>query len=132
MLAPDEAALWSLDEGECFDDPVPAGSGVVELQRCEDPHDNEVLAVVEHPASAADYPGDEAMIDFAVETCTDAFETRVDPADRSELDHDWFSRPVAATWAEGHHAVVCVLWDEEMDPLVGSMLVAAESREATP
>lgn len=99
----------ALPDSACLDDPASAGTLVVELQRRADPHDNEVLAVVDHPAPEADYSGDNGMIVFAVETCTDAFKTRVDPADRGRLAYDWFTRPVATTWEAGAHAVVCVL-----------------------
>ncbi|TVR36596.1 MAG: septum formation family protein [Nitriliruptor sp.] len=112
--------VFSVAPGDCFDDPDNAVDEIsdVPLVDCEEPHDNEVYAVVE--LEDGDYPGDEAVLNRAQDTCLDAFEPYVsEPYATSELFATWLV-PTEGSWSEGDREVVCVLFDAD-GPLEGSM-----------
>ena len=78
-------AMWSgLQEGQCFDDYddwQEMGSEVLDVIDCDEGHDNEVYAIVEHPGAGplATYPGDAAIERFADQVCSVEFDQRVAP-----------------------------------------------------
>ena len=73
------STLFHLQTGDCFHSSAgTAGRTVgikdVTIVPCDQAHDGEVFAVVTHPASKdADYPGDEAVADFAAAECLGRF-----------------------------------------------------------
>ena len=116
----------ALQQDQCFDDPDEFDvHAPLPLVDCDEPHDNEVYAVVEHPAAGPkeDFPGDAEMERFAEEACEDQFERRVDPAVADSVG-DFFIWPDEFTWLAGHQAATCVLFDLDLAELVGSMQVA--------
>ena len=131
LLPSGEVSILALRESECFDDAATFDSFIVELRQCSTSHDNEVLAVIEHPSPLADYPGDDAMIDFAVAGCSEAFANRVDPNLRELLDFEGISGPVDATWEDGHHTVVCAVWDRNLGKLDRSVVTLGQSGSTT-
>lgn len=105
--------VFSLDVGDCFDDPDDASEAVADLPlvACDEPHDNEVYAVIELPDEA--FPGDEAILERAETDCLGAFEPYVGTAyGDSTLFATWLV-PTEASWSDGDREVVCVLFDRE-------------------
>jgi hypothetical protein len=112
--------VFSVAPGDCFDDPDTAADEIsdVELVDCDEPHDNEVYAVVE--LEDGDYPGDDVVLARAQDVCLDAFESYVsEPYATSELFATWIV-PTQGSWSDGDREVVCVLFDGD-GPLEGSM-----------
>ena len=112
--------VFSVAPGDCFDDPDPGVDEIsdVPLVDCQDPHDNEVYAVVE--LEDGDYPGDDVVLNRAQDICLDAFEPYVaEPYATSELFATWIV-PTEGSWSDGDREVVCVLFDDD-GPLEGSM-----------
>jgi len=112
--------VFSVDTGDCFDDPDAAGDEIsdVALVDCEQRHDNEVYAVAS--IEQDDYPGDEAVLARARDLCLDAFEPYVaTPYATSELFATWIV-PTEGSWSDGDREVVCVLFDAD-GPLDRSM-----------
>jgi hypothetical protein len=73
------STLFHLRTGDCFHSPAGTSGRTVGIKDvttvpCGEAHDGEVFAVVTHPAAAgADYPGDEAVADFARAECLQRF-----------------------------------------------------------
>lgn len=112
--------VFSLEAGDCFDDPEDATETIADLPLvdCDVPHDNEVYAVVELPDGA--FPGDDAVHQRAETGCLDAFEPYVDtPYEDSTLFATWLV-PTERSWDDGDRAAVCVLFDPD-GPLDTSM-----------
>ena len=117
----DEADVFELDVGDCFDQVQP-GDGTVESVvsvDCDQPHDHEVYAVYDLDDDA--WPGAEAVRDEAEDGCRLRFEIYVGVAYvDSELAAAAFW-PTEESWREhGDREVVCFLSDPE-GPLTGSM-----------
>lgn len=111
--------VFSVAAGDCFDDPEPGVNEISELPLvdCEEPHDNEVYAVVD--LDDGDFPGDDAALRDAQDVCLDAFEPYVGASyATSELLATWIV-PTEGSWSDGDRAVVCVLFGDGR--LEGSM-----------
>lgn len=112
--------VFSLDVGDCFDDPEGGSEAIADLPlvACDEPHDNEVYALVELPDEA--FPGDEEILEVAAVDCLDAYEPYVGASyEDSTLFATWLV-PTEASWDDGDRQVVCVLFDRE-GPLTASM-----------
>jgi len=104
----------------CFDDPTEFDTaGYITPIPCEDPHDNELYAVLEMPHDT--WPGRSAAVDWAVDACETQLETYTgDISEESSFDWDaWL--PHEEGWQAGARSVQCVLWDHELNKLIGSM-----------
>ena len=117
--------MFALNVGECFDDPpnIGAGTQVQELEGipCEQPHDNEVYALIDYPAGDSDpYPGDEEVLAFIDEECVTAFEEYVDGEYLASNLEFGNLRPTEGSWAQGDREVVCFLYDSSLEPLTES------------
>lgn len=110
-----------LARGDCFDDPAVSDAiAEIDLVDCAQSHDNEVFAnlVIEQTV----YPGDEAIADFAFDSCLDPFEAYVGEAYAdSTLDYT-FLAPTAESWNQvGNRVVTCILYSADLAKLTGSM-----------
>jgi len=102
-----------LKVGDCFDIPAEMVD-VKDVQHhpCNESHTAEVFAVVTHPAARdADYPGDDAVADFAAAECLQQFPsytgTSYDDSDLAVAS----VRPDHDSWAaKNDRAVACVLY----------------------
>jgi hypothetical protein len=105
-----DVSAFDIAVGDCFAfGPGDAkGSGEidgVDLQSCDDEHDNEAYATVE--ATQASWPGQEALWDFADEGCYAEFESFVGiPWDDSAADFGYLT-PTEQSWSEGDREVLC-------------------------
>lgn len=112
--------VFSLEVGDCFQDPDSATEEVRAVQAvdCDEPHDNEVYAVFDLPDG--DFPGADAIAEASLEGCLDRFEQYVGTAyPASELYATWLY-PTETSWGEDDREVVCVLFAQD-EQLEGSM-----------
>ena len=92
----------------------------LDLVPCEDTHHLEVFLITSHPD--VDYPGDEALSDWAVDACHQGFGAYVGRSyeEATELDFTYFS-PTSSGWRSGDREVVCMVGDAEGGTLIGSV-----------
>lgn len=113
---------FELRIGDCFDD---GGSqygdevGSLPGVPCEQPHDNEVYAVVKLDLS--EFPGDEAMGDVAMERCMGRFASFVGMEYESSALDIYTLYPSEDSWRQSDREVVCAVYDMELNKLEGSM-----------
>jgi hypothetical protein len=113
-------SVFQLRPGDCLDPGTEAAGEVDTIQAvpCDDPHTQEVFAVLDYPADEGDaYPGEADIREFADASCLEAFGeyTGSDYAD-STLYFSYL-RPSADSWKNtDDRQVVCVIVakDEQM------------------
>jgi hypothetical protein len=115
----DGGDVFSLEVGDCFDEPEDAEQvSQVPVVDCAEPHGNEVFAVFDLPDG--DYPGTEAVQTAASDGCLgDRFESYVGTAyPESEIFASalW---PTEGSWGAGDREVVCFLFEPGVQ-LIGS------------
>jgi hypothetical protein len=112
--------VFSLQVGDCFQDPEAAAEEVHEVQTvpCDQPHDNEVYASLDLPDG--DFPGADAIAEASLDGCLERFEEYVGtPYHASQLYATWLY-PTESSWGEGDREVVCVLFAQD-EQFEGSM-----------
>lgn len=100
-----------LQAGDCIE--VPEGDDIGALQRrpCEEPHDAEVFGIVSSPAEeGAPYPGSDALVAYAGESCLgNVFTDYVGVTrDTSQLEH-FEIVPQKSAWDDGRRRLVCAV-----------------------
>ncbi|MGF1668763.1 MAG: septum formation family protein [Acidimicrobiia bacterium] len=118
-------SVFSMEVGLCFNDEADAADEVSSVPDvpCEEPHDNEVFALVQY--SGETFPGAEAMQAEAADLCIGQFEAYVGLAyEESELDV-YPLVPTQASWDNGDREIVCALYALDLSELTGSMKGAA-------
>ncbi len=114
----DTQSVFDLEVGSCYD--LPSGDVVEEVRvvDCDEPHDQEVIALVQYPAGPGEeFPGSEEIGAFADDECTSQFEQYVGvPYAESEL-LGFALMPTAETWPVGDREIVCAVYleDEQLD-----------------
>ena len=106
------ADVFSLQPGECFDEPDDPTEQLTEVAivDCEEPHDNQVYALFD--VDDGEFPGDE-VAGLARDGCIERFEDHVGFAYAdAELFATWLY-PSSASWDDGDREVICVLFDED-------------------
>jgi hypothetical protein len=117
--------VFDVQVGDCLVEP--SGEGNIEefeTLPCEDTHDLEVFALVDHPdESSADYPGEASITDWGGEECYQRFEGYVGASWESSLDLNYFFvYPSEDAWSQGERELICsVAPFVEGDQLTGSM-----------
>ena len=105
-------AVADLNLGDCFDEPTTEGDvSDVQHQPCDQPHDAEVMLVVQHPADASTaYPVVSGFDDYIGETCVPAFSayTGRDFQTDTEFDLGYF-HPTLTGWGEGDREFTCYI-----------------------
>ena len=112
---------FELRTGDCFDDSDSLYGGEVESLPgvpCDQPHDNEVYAVVQ--VDLPEFPGDDAMGDLAMERCMGQFSSYVGTAYESSSLDIYTLYPSEDSWRQSDREVVCALYDMELNKLEGS------------
>jgi hypothetical protein len=124
---PEQIAISALEVGDCFDDPAFASTETTTasettLVQCFDPHDAEVFAAVRYTQGlTADFPGEEAVQDYAGDQCVDRFDDFVGTPyveSRLEVGTVW---PTEESWEEGDRSALCVVFDAEHRKIEGTM-----------
>lgn len=118
---------FELEIGDCFNVEEDADSDVdelvkVELIDCEEEHLFEVFEFVNHPAGDDDeYPGDEAIRDFAFEECELEFEDYVGVSYDDSTYYIAYLWPSDESWEAGDREIVCTVHQgREPTPAEGS------------
>lgn len=121
LAACSPGSVFSLEEGDCFDDEGEFSDEVsdVPIVDCSEPHDNEVYVIIEMTES--EFPGFDATADRADNECLPAFESFVGAEyATSELDFGWLI-PTTDSWANGDRQIVCFLYRVDFGKMTGSM-----------
>jgi hypothetical protein len=118
----------ALRVGDCLDLPIDAqvSFGSVRAVPCDEPHHLEKYLDASHPAQPhGDWPGDEAIGDWAVDRCHAGFEPYVGRAyeDALELDFYYFY-PSPQAWGSGERQVQCFVMRSDRSPVVGTVASA--------
>lgn len=118
-----DQSVFALEVGTCFNDPESIDDvRSVVVVPCDQPHDNEVFALVTHPAGPDDpYPGADVIAEFAVQECQGAAFTEYVGIEyaRSRYFTNQLT-PSDGSWRQGDREVVCILFDPTMQ-LSGSV-----------
>jgi hypothetical protein len=115
--------------GDCFDEPTAAAETIEDVQHqpCNEPHDNEVMIVTNHPAAdGAPYPSDAEMEVFVDEKCVSAYQgySGRDPSTESEIGLAWYV-PTTEGWNDGTRKVICYLYRNDGAKMTAPLRVAA-------
>lgn len=116
-----------LKPGDCFDDPITAGSSAAEIKDvqhhpCTEPHLYEVLETIAFPTSGgAVFPGETGFDSFIIEKCSAVFASYVGIAqEQSSLTYLAYT-PVESGWNKGDRDITCFLGSFDGSMLTGSM-----------
>lgn len=123
-----DQSVFELAVGTCFNDPGSAEEiQAVVAVPCEEAHDNEVFALVNHPAGdEAPFPGREALSALGDEQCQgQLFEDYVGMAYPDSRYHATQLTPTEGSWAQGDREIVCLLYDPEVQ-ITGSARGSAQ------
>lgn len=115
-----QSSAFSVVAGDCLNDSGQTDVLTVPVVDCTVPHDLEAFATATMPDG--DFPGEEAITEFAEESCAAAFVDFVGvPADETRLSFTHFS-PLEPSWARGDREVLCLVGDPKgpvSEPLEG-------------
>ena len=114
-----DANVFAVRVGDCFnDDGVGEDIFSLPVVPCAEPHDNEIYADV--IMSGSEYPGEEAIWDYADEACYQEFPRYVGTSyEKSTLDF-WYLYPTAEGWdTQNDRLIQCVVFGD--DQLTGSV-----------
>ena len=130
VISPGEVSVFELRAGDCLD-PDPDLSGEVDhipVVPCDEPHRQEVFAVVTHPEDA--YPGAAGVAEFADVACPQELD---DGLGLSLADGVLFSYllPSFDGWnVDGDRDIVCVLVFPDRDEVTGSVVAGTKQLPA--
>lgn len=109
LLAAADIGVFDLQVGDCladFDDEDEVTT--VHAVPCAEEHSAEIFAALEFP-DGDEYPGDQAVKDFADDECPDRFEQFVGvPWEESEFSYGYLG-PTATSWDGGDREILCTV-----------------------
>jgi len=120
--------VFQVRAGDCLGAGGDAEEGVstVTAVPCDQPHESEVFALVDHPADEdAEFPGEDAIGEFGDGECVEAFATYVGTAYADSRYGIATFVPSPESWADGDREVVCMATDGTGGELSGSVRDAA-------
>jgi hypothetical protein len=132
VIAAGPWSVFDLRPGDCIGDVVALQGDVDELPLvpCEDPHTQEVVAVVRHPDDA--YPGAGAVATFADRACLTALEAELGLTIDDGIAFSYLL-PTFEGWNKnGDRSIVCVLVFPEDVGMVGSFVAGTATSRAHP
>ena len=108
-------SVFDLEVGDCFSVESDELTTVVVVD-CEDSHEYEAFALLDHEAGEADpYPGDEAMLEYGNTACQAPFQAYVGREYESSIWYITSVLPSEETWAAGDREFVCTLNQQDAD-----------------
>lgn len=124
--------VTDLEVADCFESrslarAVETGEAVemvaVEVIDCADPHGFELIDEVLHPASTpAEYPGDDAIDEFARDECLARFDDAIGLSfAESTLDLLWLT-PIRTGWRDGDRTIQCIATRLDGRPLTRDVI----------
>ena len=115
-----QTSAFDLEPGVCFDDVEGTDVESVPTVACDQPHDNEVFAVLNYPAGGDEpYPGDSAMQSYADTECKGPFQDYVGLDYDSSVFYVFPITPSEGSWGQGDREIICALY-EQGEKLTGS------------
>jgi len=120
------SSVFDLEVGTCFNDEGETGTeqqvSSVPTVDCDEPHDNEVFAVVDLPDG--EFPTDVAA--QAQEICDGEVFTEYLGIPMLESEYSALTiYPTSETWADGDREVVCALYRDDLQRMTGLQRGAA-------
>jgi hypothetical protein len=124
-----DLGVFDVRVGDCFNDPpdlISSADALIEsfvAVPCSEPHDNEVYALVDHPAGDDQpFPGIDALDEYGAGVCFSAFRPYVGRSyESSELDFFSFT-PSEEGWERiDDREIICALYEVNLARLTGSM-----------
>ena len=114
-----------LKAGDCFERPSGRFKNV-ETVACDQEHDLEAFAVLDHPAPEdAPFPGMDALVRYAIPECNRQFPGYAGvPFEQLNLK-DVYITPRESAWKDGARRVVCAVGSEDERPTTGSIKAGA-------
>jgi hypothetical protein len=122
----DDGVKYSdLKAGDCFERPSGRFKNV-ETVPCDQDHDLEAFAVLDHPAAKdAPFPGMDALLRYASPLCLAQFQPYAGvPFDQLNLK-DVYITPRESAWKDGARRVVCAVSAEDEQATKGSIKAGA-------
>lgn len=118
-----DTSVFRTRPGDCFDDPEPGRQlGQLDVTPCDQPHDNEVFATVDHPAPAdMPFPGHDGVVAYAEQACPAPFAAYVGIAYAQSRFSLFPIVPSQESWVKGDRQIICALYDNEAGKLTGSV-----------
>ena len=108
-------SVFDLEVGDCFSVESDELTTVVVVD-CEESHEYEAFAVLDHEADEADpFPGDEAMLEYGNTACQAPFQAYVGIEYESSIWYISSVLPSEETWATGDRELVCTLNQQDAD-----------------
>ena len=125
LLGEDGVKYSDLKAGDCFERPSGRFKNV-ETVPCEQDHDLEAFAVLDHPAGEDEaFPGMDALLRYASPQCLAQFPGYAGvPFDQLNLK-DVYITPRESAWKDGARRVVCAVSAEDERPTKGSIKAGA-------
>jgi hypothetical protein len=121
-----ETSVFDLRPGDCFSSGETAIVSVLVVD-CDQRHVYEAFAVFDHEAGPDDdYPGDDAIGEYANTACQPPFEEYVGIAYEDSIWYITSIPPSEETWAEGDREIVCTLTNEQETEVTGSAAGSGE------
>ena len=118
-------SVFDLSVGDCLNEPPESEVSRVEKVPCDEPHDYEVFALVNHSAGRdAPYPIDLILFsdDTGVDACLPSFEPYIGQTYMSSRLYINVFYPTRESWErDGDREFVCLLFDLENASMTGSM-----------
>ena len=107
--------------GDCFQEPSGRFNNV-DTVPCEEEHDLEVFAVLDHPdAPDAPFPGMDALVRHANPLCLSQFQAYAGVAFDQVNLRDVYITPRESAWNDGARRLVCAVGSEDDQPRTGSI-----------
>ena len=124
-LGDDGVKYSELKTGDCFQRPSGRFKNV-ETVACDQDHDLEAFAVLDHPAAKdAPFPGMEALLRYASPLCLSQFQPYAGVSfDQLNLK-DVYITPRESAWKDGARRVVCAVSAEDERRTKGSIKAGA-------
>ena len=112
---PEATSVFDLEVGDCFS--VESDELVtVAVVDCEQLHEYEAFALVDHEALEADpHPGDEAMLEYGNTACQAPFQEYVGSEYETSIWYITSVLPSEETWAAGDREFVCTVYQQDAD-----------------
>jgi hypothetical protein len=121
--------IFSIRVGDCTNDVDSDEIATVPTVPCSEPHDNE--AYFAYDIEAKEFPGEQAVLAEAGDTCVSEFEDFVGISYEESMLDIWPLIPTDVTWAEGDREVVCFIYamnDDFTAPVQSTGTLAGAAR----
>jgi hypothetical protein len=123
LPATEDVTAAQLGRGDCIQIPVDSGIfDTVARLGCEEPHNGQVIGILEHPSAGGEYPGQEELSQYGYTFCSPIFEQYVGVDEFSTELISYGLTPTFDEWNDdGIFVVPCVASRWDYDPLTASV-----------